>query len=170
MSVQELIERVQRDAANNQRFDFKSIREQIHDEFDRARTAEERVQLLMLFKASTDLVERNLAHDPDALEKLRNVRENDYRLFIIKECMVDENVCADTMYALTAREIAAGRMSPDHSLRTLAERQMGVPHPLLDDWLPMVQKPKPRRGFLGRLFGRWLSHEYVEQTRQPRSI
>lgn len=151
MSAQELIERVQKLSEASSPLDWRSIREQIHDEFDHAKTTTERIQLLALFTAVMNLVERNIGDDAETLTKFRNVRLGDYRLLITKECLVGENVCADTLYAVTAREIAAGRMAPDDSLRVLAEQQMSQPHPSRDELAAMIRKPK--RTFLQRVFG-----------------
>ena len=41
---------------------------------------------------------------------------------------VELNVSIDDLVVATSREIAAGRMKPDHSLRKLAEMGMAAPH------------------------------------------
>lgn len=78
-----------------------------------------------------DLVERNLERSespPNLLQDFRKTREADYRLFLVRESMVGENVCAETLAAVTQREVDAGRMSPDHTLYTMAHEQVAKPH------------------------------------------
>jgi hypothetical protein len=135
------------------------IREEIHDEYDRTTTAEERVILLELFKATMDLVERQSVSamvDAETLDQFRNAREADYRLFILKESLVGENVSVDLLDAVTRREVAAGRMAMDHSLRQLAEEGMASPHLSPDELRAMdAQKRAPTVSRWRRAFS-WL--------------
>ncbi len=85
-----------------------------------------RISLLQTFKAVMDIAESTVL--PEDLEIVRNAREKQYKTFIYQESMVGENVCVETLYAITQREIDAGRMSTDHSCRRLAEEAMAMPH------------------------------------------
>lgn len=126
MSVNDLLQRLQAQPAGAP-IDWQKIREEIHDEHDRATTTEERVALLGIFTAVMDLVERGgLSHE--AMEKFRAARLADYRLLIVKECLVGENVCTETLDAVTQREVVAGRMAPDDELRKNAVLAMAAPH------------------------------------------
>jgi hypothetical protein len=131
MSVNELIESLASAGENGQEIDFRAIRERVYEEHDRATSIEDRVKLLQVFNLVMDLVERNLERNgtaPNVIQDFRNARESDYRLLLVKESMAGENVCADTLAAVTQREISAGRMTRDHSLYTMAQEQVAGPH------------------------------------------
>ena len=95
-------------------------------EFGRADTSEYRAALLQIFKSVMDMVESTLGDDD--LEKFRTARRQHYKTFVVQESVIDGNVCVETLNEVTGREIAAGRMPPDHSLRQLAEQGMAAPH------------------------------------------
>lgn len=105
---------------------WREIRKKIHDEFDKATTDDQRGALLQLFTVTMNIVEPTIAQTD--LETFRKARQQDYNLFIVKESLVGQNVCAETADAVTRREVAAGRMAPDHDLRQLAEAAMAAPH------------------------------------------
>jgi hypothetical protein len=67
---------------------WREIRLKIHDEFDLAKTEEQRVALLAAFTAMMNLVEPNIA--PEEREKFQMARRQDYKLLIAKECLVGE--------------------------------------------------------------------------------
>lgn len=124
MSTSSLVELVQNhptDAA----LDWRQIREDIHTEHETAST-EERVILLGLFTALMDLVERNV-QAAEELQNFREIRAKDYNLLIVKEAMVGDNVCSQTLHTITGREIDAGRMQTDHDLRRTAVQAIAGP-------------------------------------------
>ena len=100
-----------------------------------------RVDLLALFKSVMDIAES--AIDPEDLEVMRDAREGQYKTFIFQEAMVGENVCVETLYAVTEREIRAGRMNSDHALRKIATDGVAVPHMTRAELLAQIQPPKP---------------------------
>jgi hypothetical protein len=53
---------------------------------------------------------------PEELEKFREIRGHGYSMLIVKECLVGEKVSVAKADAVMRREIAAGRMAPDHLL------------------------------------------------------
>lgn len=153
MGANELLSRIQ-DLLPDKPIDWKAIREEIHNEFDRANTADERAMLLAIYKAVMDAVERNIPKsDTVTLEQFRNTRLVDYRLLLTKEALVGENVCADTLYAITERELAAGRLSPDDELRLLAAKRIAEPHPTRAEMVALAQNQKKGRGILRQIFG-----------------
>ena len=95
------------------------MREDIHDEFDKASTSEQRGALLAIFHSMMNIVEKNLIA-PHDLEKFRKARDQDYCLLLAKECTEDANVRPDLLEQATRREVEAGRMPQDHQLRQLA--------------------------------------------------
>ena len=99
-----------------------------------------RVDLLALFKSVMDIAES--AIDPEDLEVMRDAREGQYKTFIFQEAMVGENVCVETLYAVTEREIKAGRMDPGHTLRKIATDGIAVPHMTRAELLAQIQPQK----------------------------
>ena len=110
MSASDLIDRLER-MSPDQPLNWREIRDEIQREADTPNTPEERVLLLLLFNRTLDQAEREVA--PEKLDELRKARAADYNLLIMKEAMVGEHVCADTLYEVTGREIEAGRMAPE---------------------------------------------------------
>ena len=108
--------------------DWKRICEEIRDEHERATTTAEWVALLGIHQAVMDAVEQQANLAPGELEKSRDARARDYRLMIIREVMIGANVCNETLYEATKREIAAGRMAQNDSLHHNAVLGIGAPH------------------------------------------
>lgn len=99
-----------------------------------------RADLLTLFKSVMDMAESSI--DPEDLEVMQDAREGQYKTFIFQEAMVGENVCVETLYSVTEREIRAGRMDPDHSLRKIATDGMAAPHLTRADLLAQIRPQK----------------------------
>jgi hypothetical protein len=118
-------------------FDVVDIREKIQREFDAAQTSEQRATVLALFKAAMDQVERHLTGQGHAelLANLQKARAQDYKIFTLREStvgldtpVVGGDVSVDMLMAVTNREIAAGRMTEDHSMRKIAVEGAAAPH------------------------------------------
>jgi hypothetical protein len=59
------------------------VRNRIHEEFDAAKSSEERGALLALFKANFDITESHLAKNaPEKLAEFQKARAKDYNLFL----------------------------------------------------------------------------------------
>jgi len=99
--------------------DWQGCREDIHREFEKAQTFEQRGVLLAIYHAMMNIVEKNLIA-PSDVETFKKARDQDYCLFIAKESTQGENVNSEILEQVTRREVQAGRMSPDHQLRKLA--------------------------------------------------
>lgn len=127
MRVDQLLQRVQADpdAAPP---DWVDLRAEIQQEHAQATTTEARVAWLGTFNALMDLVERS-AIVPENLANFRQTRARDYRQMVLREAQIGEHVCAETLDAVTRREVDAGRLSPDDELRRRAVREMAAPHP-----------------------------------------
>jgi hypothetical protein len=100
--------------------DWEGFRDEIHHEFGKAKTSEEREFLLEAHKILNDQLERNL-DDPEYIKMFQEARLKDYRLLIAQECLVGTNVSPQILDAVTRREVAAGRMAPDDELVTLGK-------------------------------------------------
>jgi len=115
--------------------DPRKVRDKIHEEFDAAKSSEERGALLALFIATFNITEKNLAKNaPEKLAEFQKARAQDYNLFLVKECTVGldspggGDVSVEAMKIATDREVAAGRMTEDHELRKLAVQGCAAPH------------------------------------------
>jgi hypothetical protein len=133
MSIQSLIEYMK--TATNK--DITEVRDRIWKEFGVAATSEQRGRLLALFTVFMDEMERGLAQhgDQKMLEDFRNARAQDYKISIVQECtvgldtpVVGGDYSIEALMAVTNREIAAGRMTEDHSLRKIAVEAAAAPH------------------------------------------
>jgi len=98
---------------------------------------------------------------PDDLEAVKDARDKQYKTFIYQESMVGENICVETLYAVTQREIEAGRMPLNHSCRELAEQAMAEPHLSRNDLLiEKREQPKnqssPNEGMVRKIIN-WFS-------------
>jgi hypothetical protein len=133
MSIQSLVEYMK--TATNK--DIREVRDRIDKEFKVAPTSEQRGTLLALFTAFMDAMERGLAAhgDQKLLEDFKGARAQDYKIFIVQECtvgldtpVVGGDVSVDMLMAVTNREIAAGRMTEDHSMRKIALEGAAHPH------------------------------------------
>jgi hypothetical protein len=136
---------------------WREIRDEIQREADTPNTPEERVLLLWLFNRTLDQAEWEVGEvAPEKLDELRKVRAADYRMLLVKEALVGENVCADTLYEVTGREIEAGRMVPDDSFRKFAAKGVSEPHFSRAELIKLAAKKNiPARGsFLRRIFQR----------------
>jgi hypothetical protein len=132
------IESLKNDLLAAKNIDPAAVRERIYREFDAATTSAQRGTLLAIFKAVMDNVERNLAARPDQAQLLKDFREaraKDYNIFIAKECtvgldtpVVGGDISVDKLMEVTNREVEAGRMTEDHSLRKGALEAAAAPH------------------------------------------
>lgn len=126
MSARELLVRLQEESAAGHLLNWRIAREQIHEEHERSTSESDRAMLLATFKAVMDEAERHVADE--SLEKFLGARETDYRLMIIRECLIGENVSTARLNDVTSREVGAGRMAEDHELRKLAVAGHAVLH------------------------------------------
>ena len=162
MSVRELLRRLEA-APPGGDLDFPGIRQEILHEYDKAATAEDRVLCLAMFKVVMDTVERQLENraqqgnfPPTQLAKFKEARRNDYQSLIAQEALVGENVCVETLDAITQREIAAGRMAEDNSLRKIAADGMRAPHLTRSELLAIeAEKQQQNKAAIAQPMGRW---------------
>jgi hypothetical protein len=119
--AEEVADRLRREVEAGRPPDVNKWREEITRAHAAATTEAERVLCLQMFKALSDFIERQL--DPEALPEWQKMRSQYYNLLLIKEATIgrtDGNIPPDKLAAITRREIAAGRMSPDDDLHKLA--------------------------------------------------
>jgi hypothetical protein len=107
-----------------------------------------RVHLLALFKSVMDIAEKSVSAEDSEL--IRNAREQQYKTFVVQEAMVGENVCVETLYAVTSREIIAGRMDESNSLRQLAIDGTSAPHLTRAELIAQIQ-PKAPLSFMQKI-------------------
>ena len=137
--------------------DWLSIRQEISRKFGNAQTEDDRVIFLGLFKAVMDLAESGLAGSdqvtPEQVSSFREARAREYSSYIVQECLVNGHICVETLEAVTAREVAAGRMDPHHTLRDEAVNAMAAPHLSRAELMAQGEAPEavPWSGLLGKL-------------------
>jgi hypothetical protein len=98
--------------------DWKSAREEIWGLHKKAETSEERGALLAVYTAVMNLVERS--GTVTDIEKFKEAWQSDYNLFLISEATDGQDIVPEKLLAVTAREIAAGRMAETDELHKLA--------------------------------------------------
>lgn len=117
MSANEIFQQLQllpSDSALN----WRRIRDRITEGYSRVSTAD-RIILLKLYHAVIEMAERQVP--PNDLERFRIGRQQDYYRMLVSEWLTrDGKVSPETMDAVTRREVAAGRMSPNDALRRIA--------------------------------------------------
>jgi len=119
---------------------WRQNRVRIHDAFEQARTPEQRAALLALNQSIMNMAEKGI--DQKELESFREIRGHSYSLLIVKECLVNDEVCAKTAAAVISREMAAGRMAANHMLRNMKEMVAFANH--LQRTQLMAQQLAPR--------------------------
>jgi hypothetical protein len=105
--------------------------------WEKADTEEKRVNLLEIF----DLAHRMLLpalEDSDLKKRIEESQSTIYKTFIVQECLIGENVSIDRLDRVTRREISAGRMTKDHSLRAIADQGLAAPYLSEEELLEMA--------------------------------
>ena len=121
---------------------WRRVRERIHSEFENPASAAKRPALLALNHALMNMAEKAI---PAAeLENFREIRGHSYAMLIVKECLDGEKIRPETANLVTRREVAIGRMVPNHSLRKLEEMAKFAAHIVHTQKLlqQYAQKPK----------------------------
>lgn len=105
--------------------------------WEKADTEEKRVNLLNIF----DLAHQTLLpalENSDLKKRVEEAQSKIYSSFIVSECLIGENVSIDRLNRVTRREIAAGRMAKDHSLRDIADQGLAAPYLSEEELLEMA--------------------------------
>ena len=97
-----------------------------HNELNFKLTALVRENLLHTFHSVMNIAETTVLADD--LPRFIETRRKQYSSFIFEESIVGGSICVETLFEVTEREIAAGRMDEDHECRELAINGMAVPH------------------------------------------
>jgi hypothetical protein len=157
MNAADILSRLQADAAAGKQLDFRAVREQIHDAAEQTIDSSERVILLQVFHAVMDFVERSGNIAPEDMELFRDTRAKDYRLLLMREVLIGQNVSVELLHAVTQREVQAGRMAEDDELRQLAVKGLAEPYLSVQELLKIEQdrldaetKPTGWRRWFGR--------------------
>ena len=91
-------------------------------------------------------------------ENFKYIRWWHYRNYLLQEVLVGQDLCVETLYAVTEREIAAGRMEPADRLRDIALRGMAQPHLTRAELIeasrptPSQEKPVEKNGWVHKLW------------------
>jgi hypothetical protein len=120
---------------------WRQLRVRIHDAFEQAGSPAQRAALLALNQSIMNMAEKGI--DLKDLESFREIRGHSYSLLIVKECLVNEQVCAKTAAAVIRREMAAGRMAANHMLRSMKEMAAFATHLQRTQLLAQQLAPRP---------------------------
>jgi hypothetical protein len=119
MSASNLFQEL-KDAPQDEPLDWIAFSARVNQEFGAASNSQERSDLLAARAAAMEFVVWQLELHGDQLEKFIDACELEYKRLIVQETMIDGAVSYEEMLHVTDREIAAGRMSEDYALRTIA--------------------------------------------------
>jgi hypothetical protein len=119
MSVSKSIQELE-DKPADEPFDWIAFSARLNEEFSAATTSGERSDLLAARAVAMEFVVRQLELHGEQLEKFIDACELEYKRLIVRETLLDGVVSYEEMLHVTDREIAAGRMSEDYALRTIA--------------------------------------------------
>ena len=97
-----------------------------------------KLELLTLFTRVMDIVETTVV--PENVQIIREARDKQYNSLILQECLVGENFCVETLYAVTSREISAGRMDESNRLRQVALDGTSAPHLTRAELIAVMQQ------------------------------
>lgn len=159
MTANEVIERIQADTLANNNLNWRQAREDIHTAAEQTLNTEERIKLLVMFKFVMDTVEEKAGFAPEDLALFRDTRAKDYRSLLLKETLIGHHFSADLGYAVTNREIEAGRLLPDDELRQVVLKGMEGPHMSVQELMEVerkrsgVEKALPPNSGWKRFFG-----------------
>jgi hypothetical protein len=130
MSTSELLEQMVAVGYEGSLREWNKFRNEIVKNFRRASTTAERVALLRAYKALMDAVEQAPGLAQKDIGEINKARLHEYRLMLIAEGAGPDGFWdSQKMEQITRREIEAGRMSPNDSLRKDTVRalsEMGV--------------------------------------------
>jgi hypothetical protein len=133
MSIETMVKEIQSATSD----DLEVIRKRIEEEFVAAKTSDERAQVLAIFKSTMDRVERGLTArggQEQVLADLKAANAYVYKSLVVQECIVGGDspgggdISVERLMGVTNREIAADRMTEDHSLRKIAVQCAAAPH------------------------------------------
>lgn len=98
--------------------DWRAARDEISELHGKARTEEEYVTLLEAFNALVCVGPE--AYTPEVWQKMLPVALAEYKLFLNIEAMEDGNINPVKLERITRREVEAGRLNAEDSMRELA--------------------------------------------------
>ena len=134
------------------------IFDEISNEFEKASTDEDRSNLLNTLVSVMNIVLPTIPEDKVA--EIKEANRKIYHSFIVQESVIAGNVCVETLYQVTSREIAAGRMTEDNNLRKIATDGMAEPHNTRAELIAMrdgtdnqLQQQPKKKSIWRKLFG-----------------
>ena len=119
MSAKDLLEMTS--SISSAVLETRAIRDKIFEEFAASTTSEQRGSLLEMFAATMNVAEVYVARSGNAerLAEFKDARANDYARLLLNESSVGGDVSPETLLAVTSRESAAGRLTPDDATQLL---------------------------------------------------
>jgi len=99
--------------------DFSEFQTELHEVKRNATNEQDHVALLQLHDIISKFMERNVV-EQEKLQSFKELRDKDYKLLLIYEALDGEYISPDKISAVTSREVAACRMSPEDKFHQLA--------------------------------------------------
>ena len=93
--------------------DWLGLHELIVQHHNETEVPGEHESLLILHESLMDKIATHHSGHID-VEAFGQLRLQEYNKLLLRECQVGGSFCVDTLYALTQRELEAGRMLPSH--------------------------------------------------------
>jgi hypothetical protein len=160
---------------SDQLFDWGQFRKEIIEEHKYATTETDRVTLLNLHKTLMDSVERQSKFPADDRAEFKKLRSQEYNLLLFREAMIgrtDGLIDPTVMARITAREVAAGRMTPDDEMHTLSVAgaevlgKLPVQKPISVDAPPTPTAHPSMADRLGQVLS-WTASRIKSKLRRP---
>lgn len=149
--MSELARAINSAVSSDNPLDWRALRLAIHDAHEATQSTAARVELLQLFKLLMDHVAATQIAAGD-LAQFNDTRSKDYHLLLVREGVVGDNACVETLDAITRREIAAGRMAPNDGLRQVTIQGLAAPHLSRVELEALITRP--RKSFWATLLGK----------------
>lgn len=137
MTAIEILDKIEAGYADGKPLDFRVIRELVHTSYDQAVDNKEREALLETYWITMRFVEKTLP--PESRVSFKEVCDQDYLLLLLKEVLIGVNVSTELMYTVTQREVKAGRMAEDSTIRLAAIHAMDLPYYSVKELLKIEQ-------------------------------
>ncbi len=118
---------------DNVRSNWQAIVSEIEKSLEAEESPEGRDMLFSLFQATMDFAETGVS--VDELCSFQEARKKRFGGYLLREAIIGDQICAETLDAVTRREVAAGRLASDDPLRVFAIHSLAAPHSTREELL-----------------------------------
>ncbi len=148
--LDELIKHMEQPGAVVPKAQCNAIIQEVNKQWDTADTVEKRVPLLAILNSVNNVLQSTMFGED--VEGFVEHRDKLYKVLLMSEVMIGNNVSTSRLVAVTEREVASGRMNEDHSLRQLAVTASAAPYMSDEELFQMANREKENStGMLGTI-------------------